>query len=114
MNSVLEITRRNFLKVAGATAAVAMVNGGILVQDSEAAAMDFVGERQASVYKADAKVYKIRKSQENPMIQKIYSKDGFLSDGPVGHKSHQLLHTYYYDRSAGVKALKAKGATLKI
>lgn len=96
-------------------AAVAMIGGGVLVPvSSRAAALDFVGQRQASVYQADAKVYKIRKSQDNPMIKKLYGKEGFLPEGPLGHTSHQLLHTYYYDRSAGVKALRARGVQLKV
>jgi ferredoxin hydrogenase small subunit len=112
MEKQCELTRRGFLKVAGAAAALAMVDLS-LVTESEAAAMDFVGKRQQSVYGADAKLYKLRKSQDNPMIAKIYAKDGFLADGPCGHKSHELLHTHYVDRSAAIKALKAKGVKLK-
>ncbi|MGE4553830.1 MAG: iron hydrogenase small subunit [Desulfovibrionaceae bacterium] len=108
----LEMSRRGFLKTAGVAAAVTLVNAG-LVLNADAAAVDFVGQRQASVYQADAKVYKIRKSQDNPMIAKLYAKDGFLPEGPCAHKSHQLLHTYYYDRSANLAALKAKGVKLK-
>jgi ferredoxin hydrogenase small subunit len=48
------------------------------------------------------------------MIKKLYGKEGFLPEGPLGHTSHQLLHTYYYDRSAGVKALRARGVQLKV
>ncbi|MBG0775342.1 MAG: iron hydrogenase small subunit [Desulfovibrionaceae bacterium] len=112
MSNEHDVTRRDFLKVAGVATAAALLNP-TLVMNADAAALDFVGQRQASVYNADVKVYKLRKSQDNPMIQKIYAKDGFLGDGPLGHKSHQLLHTYYYDRSADLKALKAKGVQLK-
>lgn len=111
--NIAEMTRRSFLKMASVAAAVAMT-GLNFAKTASAAAMDFVGKRQASVYEADAKIYKLRKSQDNPMIQKIYAKDGFLHDGPCGHKSHELLHTHYTDRSAGVKALKAKGVKLKL
>ena len=38
---------------------------------------------------------KLRKSHENPAIKKLY-KD-FLKN-PLGHKSHELLHTKYYSR----------------
>ncbi len=38
----------------------------------------------------------IRKSHMNPDITKIYEE--FLGK-PLGHKSHELLHTYYLDRS---------------
>lgn len=107
------ITRRGFMKLAGATTAVAMV-GFNAVRVATAAALDFVAQRQASVYAADAKVYKLRKSQDNPMVKKLYAKDGFLSDGPCGHASHELLHTTYTDRSARIKALKATGVKLKV
>jgi ferredoxin hydrogenase small subunit len=113
MNTIMELTRRSFLKVAGVATAVA-VTGLNFVTTASAAAMDFVGKRQSSVYEADARIYKLRKSQDNPMIQKIYAKDGFLHDGPCGHKSHELLHTHYFDRSAGLKALRAKGIKLKL
>lgn len=113
MNQLTELTRRTFLKVAGIAATVA-VSGLNFASKASAAAMDFVAHRQASVYEADAKIYKLRKSQDNPMIQKIYAKDGFLHDGPCGHKSHELLHTHYTDRSAAIKALKDKGMKLKV
>ena len=38
----------------------------------------------------------LRKSHENPVIQKLYAD--FLGE-PCGHKSHELLHTHYTDRS---------------
>jgi ferredoxin hydrogenase small subunit len=115
MNKAYDFTRRNFLKFAGAATAMALV-GVNFAKEAAAAAMDFVGKRQSSVYSTDAnaKVYKLRKSQDNPMIQKIYAKDGFLADGPCGHKSHELLHTHYFDRSANVKAARAKGIKLKV
>lgn len=48
-------------------------------------------ERKASLYRHDEEL-KIRKSHENPDIQNLY-KD-FL-EKPLGHKSHELLHTHY-------------------
>ena len=38
----------------------------------------------------------IRKSHENPDIQKLYKE--FLGE-PCGEKSHHLLHTHYFDKS---------------
>ena len=38
----------------------------------------------------------VRKSHENPAILKLYEE--FLTDGPCGHVSHQLLHTGYTPR----------------
>lgn len=117
MSENLDCTRRQFLKLAGTAAAVATVamTAPSLVGEAQAAELDLVTKRQTGVYAADAdqKLYKLRKSQDNPMVQKLYAKDGFLHDGPTGHKAHELLHTHYMDRSAGIKALKAKGVKLK-
>jgi len=38
----------------------------------------------------------IRKSHENASIQKLYAE--YLGE-PCGHKSHELLHTHYFDKS---------------
>ncbi|GAA0127221.1 [FeFe] hydrogenase, group A [Clostridium senegalense] len=48
-------------------------------------------KRKESLYNHDSAL-KIRKSHENPDIKKIY--DEFL-EKPLGHKSHELLHTKY-------------------
>ena len=116
MNSILKVTRRQFIKTAGITVGAAMV-GINMTKEACAAAMQFVGLRQKQVYDTDAnkKVYKLRKSQDNPMITKIYDKkNGFLAEGPCGHKSHHLLHTNYTDRSASIKALQKSGVKLTL
>jgi len=51
-------------------------------------------QRAAGIYRDDEKSA-FRCSHENPMIQKLY-KD-FLG-APLGHKSHELLHTGYRPR----------------
>jgi iron-only hydrogenase group A len=51
-------------------------------------------KRTESTYKHDRE-RPIRKSHENPAITKIY--EDFL-DKPLGHKSHELLHTHYVKR----------------
>lgn len=51
-------------------------------------------KRADSIYKED-RLKPIRKSHENPAIKAIY--DEFLKE-PLGHKSHELLHTGYIDR----------------
>ncbi|WDP93327.1 MAG: iron hydrogenase small subunit [Desulfobacter sp.] len=110
----MSISRRGFIKAAGLTAGYAAV-GGPLATTALAGETDLVEARQKSVYRADAKMYKIRKSQDNPMIQKLYDpKKGFLHDGPCGHMSHHLLHTHYIDRSRRIKALKEKGFELNL
>ncbi len=110
----IKITRRGFIKAAG-LAAGAVALGRPVTAVAASGKADFVGARQKSVYQADAKIYKIRKSQDNPMVKKLYDdKTGFLHGGPCGHMSHHLLHTHYVDRSSRIKALKDSGFQLSL
>jgi NADP-reducing hydrogenase subunit HndD len=54
--------------------------------------------RQKAIYEEDSGKT-IRKSHENEHIQKLYAE--FLGK-PLGEKSHQLLHTHYFDRKKEV------------
>lgn len=40
----------------------------------------------------------VRKSHENPAVLRLYEE--FLTEGPCGHKSHDLLHTEYTPRGS--------------
>lgn len=51
--------------------------------------------RAKAIYEEDAGCA-VRKSHENPAVLKLYGE--FLTDGPCGHKSHELLHTHYTPR----------------
>ncbi len=51
-------------------------------------------KRASAIYEEDENL-PIRKSHENPEIVQIYEE--FL-DAPLGHKSHELLHTHYTER----------------
>jgi iron only hydrogenase large subunit-like protein len=53
-------------------------------------------KRAMSIYEEDRGM-PIRKSHENPSIQELYTS--FLKQ-PLGHLSHQLLHTTYVKRGA--------------
>lgn len=55
---------------------------------------DVYAQRSQSMYKHDEEL-PLRKSHDNPEVAKIY-KD-FL-EKPLGHKSHELLHTHYVRR----------------
>ena len=73
------------------------VNGGgqPIVSAFKRMEVDQRAARAAGLYAEDeAKV--LRKSHENPDVKKLY--DEFLGE-PNGHKSHELLHTHYTDRS---------------
>lgn len=56
-------------------------------------------KRISQVYSLDEKSV-VRKSHENPSIQQVYVEE--LGE-PLEHKSHELLHTTYRDRSAETK-----------
>jgi NADH-quinone oxidoreductase subunit G/[NiFe] hydrogenase diaphorase moiety small subunit len=49
-------------------------------------------KRAQAIYAEDAES-EVRKSHENPAMLALYEQ--FLTDGPCGHRSHELLHTSY-------------------
>jgi NADH-quinone oxidoreductase subunit G len=53
--------------------------------------------RSAALYQDDGNVQKKRQSHENESVKKLYDK--FLKE-PLGHKSHELLHTKYTKRGS--------------
>ncbi len=56
--------------------------------------------RAKAIYAEDS-AYEIRKSHENPAVVELYRE--FLTDGPCGHKSHELLHTSYVARGKHIE-----------
>ncbi|MBQ3889614.1 MAG: iron hydrogenase small subunit, partial [Clostridia bacterium] len=72
------------------------VNGGgqPIVPASVRNFTDVRAVRAAGLYKDDENL-PVRKSHLNPDIARIY--DEFLGE-PGGHKSHEILHTYYEAR----------------
>ena len=57
--------------------------------------VDIIKARAKAIYAEDSGK-PIRKSHENPDIQKLYKE--FLGE-PLSERSHQLLHTHYFDKS---------------
>jgi len=55
---------------------------------------DIRGKRIAAIYLEDEEK-RLRKSHENPAVLELYEK--FLGE-PLGHRSHELLHTKYTER----------------
>ena len=51
--------------------------------------------RAKAIY-GEEKTLTVRKSFENPAVARVYNE--FLTDGPCGHQSHELLHTHYVNR----------------
>lgn len=58
-----------------------------------------VEKRLRAIYEED-KNKPLRKSHENPYVQQLYKE--FLGE-PCGEKSHKLLHTHYFDKSAVIE-----------
>ncbi len=56
---------------------------------------DIRAARARAIYAEDAGAA-VRKSHENPAVLRLYRE--FLTDGPCGHQSHELLHTHYTPR----------------
>ena len=56
---------------------------------------EIIKKRQKAIYSED-KNKVLRKSHENPYIQKLYEE--YLGE-PMSEKAHHLLHTKYFDRS---------------
>lgn len=56
--------------------------------------LEIRAKRIAGIYTADERMA-IRKSHENPAVKALYEE--FLGK-PLGHKSHELLHTHYVPR----------------
>ncbi len=55
-----------------------------------------IRDRVKALYKIDSED-RIRVSHQNPSIQRLYEE--FLGE-PLGHKSHELLHTHYHKRES--------------
>lgn len=61
--------------------------------------VEILKKRQRAIYREDAGK-PIRKSHENPYIIKLYEE--FLGK-PLSDKSHELLHTHYFDKKKRVE-----------
>jgi iron only hydrogenase large subunit-like protein len=53
-------------------------------------------QRASAIYRSD-EANVLRKSHENPDVQRLYAEH---LEKPLGHKSHELLHTHYGPRAA--------------
>ncbi len=55
-----------------------------------------IRKKRAEAIYAEDESLELRKSHENPHVVQLYKE--FLTEGPCGHKSHELLHTHYTKR----------------
>ena len=86
----------HFIEIMGCPGGCVTGGGQPIVDARTRYFVDPKAARAAATYDED-EAKTIRKSHENPAIKKIYEE--FLGE-PCGHKSHELLHTHYVDRSA--------------
>lgn len=85
----------HFIEIMGCPGGCVTGGGQPIVDARTRYFIDPKAVRAAATYDED-EAMTIRKSHENPAIKKIYEE--FLGE-PCGHKSHELLHTHYVDRS---------------
>jgi ferredoxin hydrogenase small subunit len=88
------LSRRKFMVIGAAFAAVIAVPVGWF-SSKLAKRNDYIKARSAGLYKDDT-IAKVRVSHGNPAITKYYEEFG---GKPLGHLSHDLLHTHFVDRT---------------
>ncbi|MBQ6998969.1 MAG: iron hydrogenase small subunit [Clostridia bacterium] len=84
-----------FIEIMGCPGGCVTGGGQPIVSAKVQAQVDVKALRAKALYDED-RASTLRKSHENPAIKELYSE--FLGE-PCGHKSHELLHTHYTDRS---------------
>lgn len=85
----------HFIEVMGCPGGCVTGGGQPIVDARTRYEVDPRVARANAIYDED-EAQTIRKSHKNPAVQKLY--DEFLGK-PNSHKSHELLHTHYVDRS---------------
>lgn len=88
------ISRRKFMACSAAFVAVLAIPVGWF-SAKIAKRNDYIKARSAGLYKDDV-MAKIRVSHQNPAVSQYYQEFG---GEPLGHLSHELLHTHYIDRT---------------
>ena len=83
-----------FVEIMACPGGCVMGGGQPIRSSKERATIDIRGKRAGALYTIDDKSA-IRKSHENPVLQKIYAE--YLGEAG-GHRAHELLHTSYVAR----------------
>ena len=83
-----------FVEIMACPGGCVMGGGQPIRTSKERSEIDIRAKRANALYTIDEKS-KIRKSHENPVLQKIY--EDYLGE-PGGHEAHKLLHTSYVER----------------
>lgn len=85
----------HFIEVMGCPGGCVNGGGQPIVSARTKLELDPRIERAKAIYCEDESL-PLRKSHKNPSLQRLYKE--FLGE-PCGHKSHELLHTHYTERS---------------
>ena len=83
-----------FVEIMACPGGCVMGGGQPIRTSKERASIDIRSKRANALYTIDEKST-IRKSHENPVLQKIYKE--YLGEAG-GHRAHELLHTSYIKR----------------
>ena len=83
-----------FVEIMACPGGCVMGGGQPIRTSKERAEIDIRAKRANALYTIDEKST-LRKSHENPVIQKIYKE--YLEE-PGSHKAHELLHTSYSEK----------------
>ncbi len=83
-----------FVEIMACPGGCVMGGGQPIRSSKERATIDIRAKRAGALYTIDERAT-IRKSHENPVLQKIYAD--YLGE-PGGHRAHELLHTHYVAR----------------
>ena len=83
-----------FVEIMACPGGCVMGGGQPIRTSKERANIDIRAKRAAAIYSIDEKSV-VRKSHENPVLQKIYKE--YIGE-PCGHRAHELLHTSYVAR----------------
>ncbi len=84
-----------FIEIMGCPGGCINGGGQPIVPAKDRMYVDFKALRAKALYNEDAGKA-LRRSHENPSIQKLYAE--YLGE-PNGHKAHELLHTHYTKRA---------------
>lgn len=94
IEKAIKITRREFLGLAGAGAALLWA-GAYVTTDLFVDRTRYIKMRAAGMYRDDAKA-KIRQSHNNPAVAEMY---GRFAGQPLSPLAEELFHTHYVDRA---------------
>lgn len=93
----LHVTRREFITIGGIVVAF-LALPAVWIKIITTSNNDYIKARTKGLYQDDSKSV-VRVSHANKSVARYYREFG---GEPLGHLSHELLHTRYINRSKGL------------